>query len=488
MNVHDSEKVSNLLYHDGYVATHELDQADLLIINTCSIREKAEHRLYSDLGALREWKDGSAERVLGVAGCVAQQQGDALLRRFTHVDFVFGPQNVHWVPTMVSAATAGRRSTLVEESRSLERFDLPERHPEYDGAAPGRAYVTVMEGCDMFCAFCIVPQTRGREVSRPADAIVSEVEALAARGVLEVTLLGQTVNAYGRHDARRNRERAQRAANVRSANQGDAVGFAGLLQRLSEIPGIRRLRYTSPHPLFFDDSLIRAHGEIPALCPHIHLPVQSGSDAVLARMRRRYTADEYRRLAAALRESRPGLSLSTDLIVGFPGETDADFQATLALVRDVEFVDSFSFKYSPRPNTAALEMDGVVPPDVAQARLEEIQTLQRSLTLSAHRARVGETTEILIAGPSRLGGSQHCGRDPGHRVVNVNLPDGRAPSPGTLIEVQIVEATPHSLIGEWHGAVAELPAREPSEGDESAPLKGPGRSADEQGRSAPCAG
>jgi tRNA-2-methylthio-N6-dimethylallyladenosine synthase len=478
MNVHDSEKVANLLYHDGYVATDELDQADLLIINTCSIREKAEHRLYSEVGTLREWKDAEPGRVLGVAGCVAQQQGDALLTRFGHIDFVFGPQNVHWLPAMVSAASSGRRSAQVEESRTLERFDLPERHPDYEGSAPGRAYATVMEGCDMFCAFCIVPHTRGREVSRPADAIVGEVETLARRGVLEVTLLGQTVNAYGRHDVRRSRERA-----------GDAVGFAELLQRLSEIPGIQRLRYTSPHPLFYDDALIRAHAEIPALCPHVHLPVQSGSDAVLARMRRRYTADAYRRLADSLRRSRPGLTLSTDLIVGFPGETDADFRATLALVRDVEFVDSFSFKYSPRPGTAAAEMDEAVAPEVAQARLEELQSLQRSLTLAAHRARVGETTEILLQGPSRQGGAQRCGRDPGHRVVNVHFPEGQGvPTPGRLIEVEIVEATPHSLIGEWCGVADELPVPNLSGREGPVHVKGPRRSADEQGRSAPLRG
>jgi tRNA-2-methylthio-N6-dimethylallyladenosine synthase len=442
MNVHDSEKVANLLLHEGYATTDDLDRADLLIINTCSIREKAEHQLYSDLGALRAWKDAGPGRVLGVAGCVAQQQGDAILKRFAQVDFVFGPQNLRWVPAMLSAAERGRRSAEVAASRGPERFDLPERHPDYAGSAPGRAYLTVMEGCDMFCAFCIVPHTRGREVSRPVEAIVAEAESLAARGVLELTLLGQTVNAYARHEARRERS-------LRGERATGAAGFAALLRRLARIPGIRRLRYTSPHPLFFDDDLVRAHGELPALCPHIHLPVQSGSDAVLARMRRRYTADAYRRLADALRASRPGLTLSTDLIVGFPGETDADFQATLDLVRDVGFVDSFSFKYSSRPGTAAEGMPDAVPPEVAQERLEALQALQRGRTLAAHRARVGETTEILLEGASRRGGAQRCGRDPGHRVVNVSLPRDRAPDPGSLIDVQIVDATPHSLIGEW---------------------------------------
>jgi len=437
MNSHDSQKVANLLYHAGYAECAELDAADVLIINTCSIRDKAEHQLYSDLGVLREWKAERPGRVLGVAGCVAQQVGDRIQRRFRHVDFVFGTHNLRLVPTLVAAALRGAQSLAIEESASLDRFDLPERHPEYRGADAGRAYLTVMEGCDMFCSFCIVPSTRGREISRPAESIVAEAEALAQNGVRELTLLGQTVNAYGRHDRRRER-----------TAQAGTTGFGTLLRRLAAIPGIARIRYTSPHPLFFDEELLRAHGELEVLCPHVHLPVQSGSDVILAKMRRRYTADEYRRLVAALRVARPDIAITTDLIVGFPGETDADFRRTLELVRDVRFVDGFSFKYSPRPDTAAATLGSAVPEEVAQERLTELQDLLRELTLAAHRARVGEETEVLVAGGSRRGGGQLSGRDPYHRVVNFAAPPESRPQPGDLVKVWLVEASPHSLIGQ----------------------------------------
>jgi tRNA-2-methylthio-N6-dimethylallyladenosine synthase len=264
-------------------------------------------------------------------------------------------------------------------------------------------------------------------------------------------LLGQTVNAYGRHDFRRGR-----------AEKTGTMGFGALLRRLGEIPGIARLRYTSPHPIFFDNDLVQAHGDLPALCPHVHLPVQSGSDPVLARMRRRYTAADYRGLIAALRAVRPDIAFTSDLIVGFPGETDEDFQATLNLVREVRFVDCFSFKYSPRPGTGALTLPDGVAPDVAQARLEELQALQRSLTLAAHRERVGERTEVLVAGPSRRGSGQLSGRDPYHRVVNFAAGRVQA-APGTLLSVKIVEATPHSLIGECPGDVAPDTMQRPVE-------------------------
>ncbi|MCG8587914.1 MAG: radical SAM protein, partial [Proteobacteria bacterium] len=250
MNVHDSEKVANLLYHQGFVAGSE-DDAELLVINTCSIREKAEHKLYSDLGALRAWKQERPGRLLGVGGCVAQQVGDALLSRFPQVDFVFGTHNVRLVPSMVAAARQGQRTTRTDETADPERFDLPERHAGAEAAMPGRAFLTVMEGCDMFCSFCIVPQTRGREISRAAAAIVAEARQLVDRGVREITLLGQTVNAYGRHDVRRGQAAAR-----------GTVGFGELLARLDAIPGLERIRYTSPHPLFFDAELVAAHREL----------------------------------------------------------------------------------------------------------------------------------------------------------------------------------------------------------------------------------
>lgn len=438
MNVHDTEKLESLLHHAGYAEAEGPETADLYLINTCSVRDKAEHRLYSDLGALRSWKRERPGRLLGVGGCVAQQEGDAILARFGHLDFVFGTHNLRLVPELVEAARAGERSARTEESASLERFELPERHPDVPDRSPGRAFVTVMEGCDMFCSFCIVPTTRGREISRPAQGILDEARRLAERGVREVTLLGQTVNAYGRHDVKRGR-----------SERAGTLPFAELLRRLAEVPGLERIRYTSPHPLFFDDALVEAHGALPELMPHVHLPAQSGSDAVLARMRRRYTGDGFRRVAEALRAARPDVAITTDLIVGYPGETEADFEATLALVRDVGFVDGFSFKYSPRPGTkAAREEAPAVPEAVAQERLEALQGLQRELTLRAHRARVGGETSVLVEGPSRHGGGQLQGRDPYHRVVNLRAPaEGPAPAPGEIVPVELVEATPHSLIG-----------------------------------------
>ena len=451
MNLHDSEKVENLLHHAGWRPAAGLDDAELLVINTCSIREKAEHRLASDLGALREWRDAAPGRVLGVGGCVAQQEGDALLRRFPHLDFGFGTHNLRLVPELVEAAAGGARQAETAESRSQERFDLPERHPAFRGHTPGRAWLTVMEGCDLFCSFCIVPRTRGREISRPAAGIVEEARQLAAAGVVELTLLGQTVNAYGRHDARRGRDPAS-----------GSVGFAELLAQLDAIPGVRRLRYTSPHPLFFDESLVRAHATLEALQPHVHLPLQSGADRVLERMRRRYDSARYLRLVEQLRAARPDLALTTDLIVGFPGETRADFAETLRVVREAGFVDSYAFKYSPRPGTAASELPDQVPAEEAQERLEALQALQRSLTVAYHRRRVGESVEVLVEGPSRkaaLGGDgagpQLQGRDPYHRVVNFRAPV--ALPAGRMVRLELVEATPHSLIGELAGVQPRPP-------------------------------
>jgi tRNA-2-methylthio-N6-dimethylallyladenosine synthase len=450
MNAHDSDKVANLLLHAGYRAASDDDDADLLVINTCSIREKAEHRLYSDLGRLREWKAQRPGRLIGVGGCVAQQEGDVLLGRFPQVDFVFGTHNLRFVASLVRAAESGRRDIDIATSSSLDRFDLPERHPAFVETSPGRAYVTVMEGCDMFCSFCIVPTTRGREVSRPAASIVREAETLVAGGVVEVVLLGQTVNAYGRHDLRRGR-----------AEQGGTMGFAALIRRLAEIRGLRRIRYTSPHPVFFDEDLVRAHAEVEELCPHVHMPVQSGSDAVLERMRRRYRSDEVRRLIERLRSARPDLVVTTDLIVGFPGESDGDFEATLSLIRDADYVDGFSFKYSPRPGTPGAELASRVPEDVAQARLEAVQDLLRRHTLRYHRSRVGGLTEVLVAGRSRQD-HQLAGRDPWHRVVNLDsksFPDAR---PGQLVGVEITEATPHSLIGDPVVPISDAQAGIPS--------------------------
>lgn len=438
MNVHDSEKLTNLLLHEGYVPVVDEDQADLLVINTCSIREKAENQLYSDLGKLREWKAEQPGRILGVGGCVAQQEGQAVLRRFNHLDFLFGTHNLRVVPAMLRAAAQGERLSQTEETRSLKRFDFPERHPAYTGLQAGRAYLTVMEGCDMFCSYCIVPKTRGREISRPAESILEEARKLADKGIEELILLGQTVNAYGRHDLKRGREESV-----------GTMSFAALIRKLAEIPGINQLRYTSPHPLFFDEELIEAHREVETLCPHVHLPLQSGSDAVLESMKRRYSAQDFLEIVGNLRRARPDINISTDVIVGFPGEKEGDFEATLEVMRESAFVDSFSFKYSERPDTTALELPGAVPPTLMQERLERLQNLQRELTLRAHGERVGGETLVRLEGESRKGRGQWRGRDPYHRVVNLDVPaNNDIYVPGARVAVQIVDATPHSLIGE----------------------------------------
>jgi tRNA-2-methylthio-N6-dimethylallyladenosine synthase len=431
MNQHDAEKISNLLYHRGFRPAPAPSDADLVLVYTCSVREKAEHRLYTELGELGRLKANRPDLLLGVGGCVAQQEGAALLELFPKLDFVFGPQNLRHLPAMIEAARDRERGAWTDyPGDPAERFELPERHPEYSPATPGRAFVTVMEGCDLFCSFCVVPRTRGREVSRPWREILRDVESQAARGVLEVTLLGQTVNAYGR---------------PRPARRADEVSFAELLRRVAAVPGIRRIRFTSPHPLFMTDDLVGCYGELEALCPHLHLPVQSGSSRVLAAMNRRYDREAYLSTLARVRAARPEVAVTTDLIVGFPGETEGDFEETLDLVREAGFVDSFSFKYSPRPGTPAVRRAlPPVDPAVAQERLERLQSLQRAQTLRAHRRRVGERTAVLAEGPSRRGSGQWTGRCPQNRVVNFTP---REPVvPGTLLEVAIQDVTPHSLL------------------------------------------
>ncbi|MFQ5696954.1 MAG: tRNA (N6-isopentenyl adenosine(37)-C2)-methylthiotransferase MiaB [Myxococcota bacterium] len=432
MNQHDAEKIENLLWHEGLRPAADPASADVYLVHTCSVRDRAEHKLYSELGGLCERKRERPDLVIGVGGCVAQQEGAELLRRFPALDFVFGSQNLRHVPAMIRAARGRVRTQRVDWGDDpTARFELPERHPEFPPLSPGRAFVTVMEGCDLFCSFCVVPRTRGREVSRPSHEIEDEVRRLAARGVREVTLLGQTVNAYGR---------------PRPGRTSGEVGFSELLRRVAGVPGIERVRFTSPHPAFMDESLIRAYREIPELCPHLHLPVQSGSSAVLRAMNRRYTRETYLSLIDQLRLARPDLCITTDWIVGFPGESDSDFEQTLSLCRRVGFVDSFSFKYSPRPGTAALRRKALeVPARVAAQRLSELQELQAELTLAAHRSRVGERATVLVEGPSRHGPPQVSGRCPYNRIVNFSACGAAAP--GELLEVEITGATPHSLLG-----------------------------------------
>ncbi len=444
MNQHDAEKIENLLRHAGYTPTARPDDADLILVHTCSVREKAEHKLYSELGSYAGLKAERPGLLIGVGGCVAQQEGARLLERFPSLDFVFGPQNLVHIGALIEGARARERSVRVDYDDDPQlRFSLPERHPEYGRATPGRAFVTVMEGCDLFCAFCVVPRTRGREVSRPSAEILAEVRGLADDGVVDVTLLGQTVNAYGR---------------PRPGRVAGEIPFAELVRRVAAVPGIERVRFTSPHPIFVSPELIRCYAEVEELCPHIHLPVQSGSDRVLAAMNRRHGREEYLERVESLRAARPGLAITTDLIVGFPGETRGDFEATLDLVERVGFTDSFSFKYSPRPGTPAVRR-GLVPvaPDEAQARLLELQQLQRGLTLRAHRQWVGDTLQVLVEGASRRGAGQRTGRCPRNRIVNFAA--RRAPEAGAIVPVRVLEASPHSLIGvaAHDASAAELP-------------------------------
>lgn len=432
MNQRDAEQMGSLLHHAGYRPAERAEDADVIVIHTCSVREKAESKLYSELGGVARLKRERPGLVVGVGGCVAQQEGGRLLERFDQLDFAFGPQNLRHLPSLVARARERERSLRVDyDDAPGSRFELPERHPDCPPASAGRAFVTVMEGCDLYCTFCVVPTTRGREVSRPSTAILDEVRRLAEAGTVEVTLLGQTVNAYGRR---------------RPGMARDELPFAELLRRVAAVPGIERVRFTSPHPIFVGPDLIRAYAELPELCPHLHLPVQSGSDAVLAAMRRRYTRGAYLEIVRSLRRERPEIALSTDLIVAFPGESRDDFEQTLSMVEEADFIDSFSFVYSPRPGTPATRKGlESLPREVGRERLAELQALQRSQTLRHHRERVGRTFDVLVDGPSRRGGDQQQGRCPANRVVNFSA-EARAAA-GRLLPVRITDAQPHSLLG-----------------------------------------
>jgi tRNA-2-methylthio-N6-dimethylallyladenosine synthase len=434
MNVHDSRRIEEVLRVAGWEPTEQADAADLIVFNTCSVREKAEHKLMSALGTVRPL---AADRdvVVAVAGCVAQQEGERLLSKAPFIDIVIGPDNIPELPKLVGMALDGgppiaRTVFDVEDPRFLDATPRA-------GQREVTSFVTVMKGCDERCTFCVVPYTRGPERYRSADAIVSEIRGLVAGGVREVTLLGQTVNSWfepGGDDGPRPSE------------------FAALLRRIAaDVPDLARLRYTSPHPRHLTDALIAAHAELPVLPRHVHLPVQSGSDRVLRRMLRRYTREHYLTRVAALRAAVPGVTLSTDLIVGFPGETDEDFEETLSLVREAGFCAAFAFKYSPRPHTPALKLGDDVPEEVKDARLQALLA-QVELQQSAHLASlVGTTTKVLVEGPSRTEG-RFTGRSERHEIVHVIAPEGVDPT-GALVECTIEEAFKHSLLGRMEGAV-----------------------------------
>jgi tRNA-2-methylthio-N6-dimethylallyladenosine synthase len=428
MNVYDSERISELLGGIGYVPASGADDADMVILNTCHIREKAAEKMYSELGRLKRLKDRRAlagsTMLIAVAGCVAQAEGEEIIARQSAVDIVVGPQSYHRLPEMIARISRGAGHVLETEFPAQEKFDsLPE---ERNSSGPS-AFLTVQEGCDKFCTFCVVPYTRGAEFSRPPGRILSEARQLAAKGVQEITLLGQNVNAYRG-----------------TAANGKNWTLARLIRALAEITGIARLRYTTSHPRDMDADLIAAHGEVEALMPYLHLPVQSGSDRVLAAMNRQHAAAHYLDVVARIRAARPDIALSSDFIVGFPGETDADFEATLALVRQVVYAQAFSFKYSARPGTSAAAAAKQVPDDTKSARLAALQALLTAQQAAFNASCLGKVMPVLFEKQGSKPG-QAVGRSPWLQPVHV---EHAAPLIGRLRDVRVVQVLPNSLKGE----------------------------------------
>lgn len=426
MNVSDSEKIVAMLKGIGYRPTHDFSLADLIILNTCSVRAKAEQKVYSHLGRYKGLKARNRRLLLGVGGCVAQQEGERLLENVPYLDIVFGTHNLHLLPEMVQAAEQGRRLAETAFIDNETRLDL---FPADEGEGGITRFVTIMQGCDNFCSYCIVPHVRGREISRRSGEIIKEIEKMADKGVKEVTLLGQNVNSYG----------------LKSAGELD---FASLVRRVAEIPGIERIRFTTSHPKDISLPLIACFAELPKLCGHIHLPAQAGSDAVLARMNRGYTRARYLEKIALLMDARPDIQITGDMIVGFPGETEADFAETLSLMEEVQYADLFSFIYSVRPETKAAYYPDDVDPREKQKRLDRLQSLQRSMTLERNRSLLGTGQKVLVEGVSKRG-DQLFGRTSGNRVVNFA---GDPALIGSIVRVGIAQAFQNSLLGEMQAA------------------------------------
>jgi len=423
MNEYDSEKIADVLREaEGLEPAARPEDADLIVFNTCSVREKAQEKLFADLGRVKHLKRAKPGLMIAVGGCVASQEGPAVVERAPYVDVVFGPQTLHRLPQLLERRRSTGRPQVDISFPEIEKFDhLPPARVE--GAS---AFVSIMEGCSKYCSFCVVPYTRGEEVSRPFDDVIAEIAHLAAQGVKEVTLLGQNVNSW------------------RGTIDGARADFAELLHYLCELP-LQRIRYTTSHPREFTQRLIDAHAELPQLAPHVHLPVQSGSDRVLAAMKRGYTALEYRSIARRLRQARAGISLSSDFIVGFPGETDGDFEATLKLAGDIGFDASFSFLYSPRPGTPAAELPDPTPRDVKLKRLQRLQAQLEAQSRSISERMVGSVERVLVEGPSKKNPAELAGRTGNNRVVNF---PGAADLIHAFVEVKITCALPHSLRGE----------------------------------------
>jgi len=433
MNVYDSARMADVLAPIGYEPVSSVEGADMVILNTCHIREKAAEKVYSELGRIRRLKEeraaGGDRMVVAVAGCVAQAEGEEMLRRAPCVDIVLGPQTYHRLPEMVARVHRAGGGRVLDTDFPVE--------PKFD-ALPGEAapqgatsFLTIQEGCDKFCTFCVVPYTRGAEFSRPVEQILEEARRQVAAGAREITLLGQNVNAY--HGV---------------APGGGEWGLGRLIRALAEIEGLSRIRYTTSHPNDVDEELIAAHRDVDALMPYLHLPVQSGSDRVLSAMNRRHRGDDYRRIVERLREARPDLALSSDFIVGFPGETDRDFDETMRLVRDVGYAQAYSFKYSPRPGTPAALQPNQVPEEVKAERLAELQNLLAEQQRRFNEGTVGATMPVLLERHGRLPG-QLVGRSPYMQSVHVTADDDLL---GTIVPVTVVRATPNGLAGQASGA------------------------------------
>ena len=428
MNEYDSDKMADVLAaSEGYEKTDHIEEADLILFNTCSVREKAQEKVFADLGRVKPLKRAKPGLLIGVGGCVASQEGDAIVTRAPYVDIVFGPQTLHRLPQLIAERRASGEPQVDISFPEIEKFDhLPPARVE--GAS---AFVSIMEGCSKYCSFCVVPYTRGEEVSRPFEDVMREVRDLASKGVKEVTLLGQNVNAY-----------------VGPMADGESADFALLLVHVAHVDGIERIRYTTSHPLEFTQRLIDAHARIAKLAAQVHLPVQSGSDRVLAAMKRNYTAMEYKSIIRRLRAARPDIAISSDFIVGFPGETPADFEQTMKLVEDLRFDGSFSFVYSARPGTPAANLPDATPAAEKLARLQRLQKRIQELAEEHSRAMVGSHQRVLVTGPSKKDASELAGRTENNRVVNFA---GAARLAGHFVEVEITQALPHSLRGRVAG-------------------------------------
>lgn len=425
MNEYDSSRMRDLLGEShNMVRTDDPEEADVLLVNTCSIREKAQEKLFHQLGRWKHLKATKPDLIIGVGGCVASQEGAAIAERAPFVDLIFGPQTLHRLPEMMETPRANGAVVVDISFPEIEKFDnLPQ--PEADGVS---AFVSVMEGCSKYCTFCVVPYTRGEEVSRPANDVMVEIQHLASQGVREVNLLGQNVNAYRGPDS-----------------DGQIWDLAELITRVADIDGIDRIRYTTSHPVEFSDSLIQAYEDIPELVSHIHLPVQSGSDRILMAMKRGHTALEYKSKMRRLKKIRPNISFSSDFIIGFPGETQADFEATMKLIQDIGFDHSFSFIYSPRPGTPAADMVDETPAALKKERLKILQTRIVQQASDISRRMVGNTERVLVSGYSKKDPGQLSGRTENNRVVNFRCDDARLI--GKFVDILIEEALPNSLRG-----------------------------------------